>query len=69
MAKLSLLKLLFLIKTSPGFTSCFKSVNDQTIFVAASNDPQQPWFAAALDFDTFIEDPAVLSSLLSFITL
>ena len=38
-------------------------------FVAASSDPQRPWWAAALDFDTFIEDSAILSSVLSFTTI
>ena len=37
--------------------------------MAASCDPQKPWLAAALNFDTFIEDLAPLSSLLSFIIL
>ena len=55
--------------TQPGNTNCFKTVNNRTFFVAASSDPQQPWLAAALNFDTFTEDLAVLSSLLSFITL
>ena len=33
------------------------------------SDPQQRWLEAIFDFDTFIEDSTVLSSLLSFITL
>ena len=55
--------------TQPGITSCFKSVNNRTIFVAATNDPQQPWLAPALNVDTFTEGLAVFSSLLSFIIL
>ena len=54
--------------TQPGTTSCFKSVNNRTIFVAPSSEPQQPLLAAALNFDTFTENLAVLSSLSSFIT-
>ena len=38
------------------------------MFIAATSDPQQPWLAAILDFHNFIEDSAVLSSLLGFIT-
>ena len=33
------------------------------------SDPQQRWLEAIFDFDTFIEDSTVLSSLLSFITI
>ena len=33
------------------------------------SDPQQRWLEAILDFDTFTEDSAILSSLLSFIAL
>ena len=33
------------------------------------SDPQHRWLEAIFDFDTFIEDSTVLSSLLSFITL
>ena len=36
--------------------------------VEAISNPQQRWLAAILDFDTFIEDSAVLSNLLGFIT-
>ena len=36
---------------------------------AAISDPQQPGLAAILDFDIFIEDSAVLSSLLGYISL
>ena len=52
-------------------TSCFKSVNNQTwiILVAAISDPRQAWLAAVLDFETFIEDSAVSSDLLSFIAI
>ena len=39
------------------------------IFVTTISDPQQLWLATILDFETFIEDSAVLSSLLSFNTL
>ena len=55
--------------TQPRITSCYKSVNNRTISVATNSDPQQPWLAAAMNFDTFTEDLAVLSSLLSFITI
>ena len=37
-------------------------------FVATINYPQQPGLEAILDFDIFIEDSGVLSSLLGFIT-
>ena len=50
-------------------TSCFKSVNDRTILWQRAATLSSYELAAALNFDTFTEDLAVLSSLLNFVTL